>query len=158
MYHTHLHDEEQLAGGLYGPLIIVEPGTRFDPEHDHIALFSRAGPGPIAGALLLNGSTEPATLHWRIGQHYRLRLINIAAFDGGTFSLRAADAPLQWRALAKDGADLPPEQAMTQEARQLVLPGEIYDFEYTATAAGLLQLEFSVGILKKKVAEKIEVQ
>ena len=121
MYHTHLHDEEQLAGGLYGPLIILEPGTKFDLENDHIALFSRAGPGPI-GALLLNGSVDPPTLHWQIGQQYRLRLINIATFDGGTFSLRAADAPLQWHALAKDGADLPAEQAVTQEARQLVLP------------------------------------
>jgi manganese oxidase len=157
MYHTHLHDEEQLAGGLYGPLIILEPGTKFDPENDHIALFSRAGPGPI-GALLLNGSVDPPTLHWRIGEQYRLRLINIATFDGGTFSLRAADAPLQWHALAKDGADLPPEQAVTQEARQLVLPGEIYDFEVKPTTTGLLQLEFSVGILKKKVTQKIEVQ
>ena len=34
MYHTHLHDEEQLAGGLYGPLIILEPGQQFDPAHD----------------------------------------------------------------------------------------------------------------------------
>jgi FtsP/CotA-like multicopper oxidase with cupredoxin domain len=158
MYHTHLHDEEQLAGGLYGPLIVLEPGTDFDPEHDHIALFSRAGSGPIDGALLLNGSLAPPTLHWRIGQQYRLRLINIAAFDGGTFSLRAGEAPLQWRAFAKDGADLPPEQAVRQEARQLVLPGEIYDFEYKPTSAGFLQLEFSVGILKMKVTQQIEVQ
>jgi FtsP/CotA-like multicopper oxidase with cupredoxin domain len=158
MYHTHLHDEEQLAGGLYGPLIILEPGIKFDPEHDHIALFSRAGPGPIDGALLLNGSAEPPTLHWRIGEQYRVRLVNIAAFDGGTFSLRAGEAPLQWRAIAKDGADLPPEQALSQEARQLVLPGEIYDFEYKPTAAGLLQFEFSIGMLKMKVTQQIEVQ
>ncbi len=159
MYHTHLHDEEQLPGGLYGPLIVLEPGTKFDSEHDHIALFSRAGPGPIDGALLLNGSWEPPTLHWRIGEQYRLRLINIAAFDGGTFSLREGEAPpLQWRALAKDGADLPPGQAVMQEARQLVLPGEVYDFEYKPTVAGVLQLEFSIGMLKMKVTQQIEVR
>jgi hypothetical protein len=101
---------------------------------------------------------EPPKLRWRIGEHYRLRLINIAAFDGGTFSLRTEEAPLRWRALAKDGAELPPEQAVTQEARQLVLPGEIYDFEFKPTVAGRLELEFSVGILKMKVTQLVEVQ
>ena len=158
MYHTHMHDEEQLPGGLYGPLIVVEPGTQFDPAHDHIALFSRAGPGSIAGALLLNGSTDPPTLHWRIGDRYRLRLIGIAAFDGGTFSLLGTEGPLQWRAIAKDGADLPPEQAVRQEARQLVLAGEIYDFEYQPAVAGTLQLQLSIGILRMKVTEQIEVR
>jgi hypothetical protein len=39
-----------------------------------------------------------------------------------------------------------------------VLPGEIYDFEYVPKAAGPLQFEFSIGMLKMKVAEQIEVQ
>ena len=128
MYHTHLHDEEQLPAGLYGPLIVLEPGGKFDPAHDYVAMLSRGGPGPIDGPFLLNGSSEPATLHWRIGERYRLRLINIVAFDGGTFILRDPEGQLQWRAIAKDGADLPQEQAVMQEARQIVHPGEIYDF------------------------------
>jgi hypothetical protein len=45
-----------------------------------------------------------------------------------------------------------------QEARQLVLPGEIYDFEYRPSVAGILQLEFSVALLKLKVAQEIQVQ
>jgi FtsP/CotA-like multicopper oxidase with cupredoxin domain len=158
MYHTHLHDEEQLPGGLYGPLIVVEPGTKFDPSHEHIAILSRAGSGPIEGPLLLNGSTDPPTLHWRTGQWYRLRLISIAAFDGGTFSLLGSEGQVQWRAIAKDGADLPPAQAVMKEARQLALAGEIYDFEYQPTVAGTLQLQVSIGLLKMKVTQQIEVQ
>ena len=158
MYHTHLHDEEQLSGGLYGPLIVVEPGTKFDPSHEPIAVLSRAGPSPIEGPLLLNGSTNPPTLHWRIGERYHLRLISIAAFDGGFFSLLGPDGLLQWRAIAKDGADLPPAQAVMQEARQSALAGEVYDFEYQPTVAGTLQLQVSIGILKMKVAQQIEVQ
>jgi manganese oxidase len=158
MYHTHLHDEEQLAGGLYGPLIVVEPGRKFDPVHEHIAILSRAGPGPIEGPLLLNGSSDPPTLHWRIGDRYRLRLISIAAFDGGTFSLLGREGQLQWRAIAKDGADLPPAQAVMQDARQLALAGEIYDFEYQPAVEGTLQLQVSIGILKMKVTQQIEVQ
>ena len=75
---------------------------------------------------------------------YRLRLINIVAFLGGTFSLKGTGGQLQWHAVAKDGADLPPEQAIMQEARQAVLPGETYDFWVSAnvgrhSAAGVLQ-------------------
>jgi FtsP/CotA-like multicopper oxidase with cupredoxin domain len=158
MYHTHLHDEEQLSGGLYGPLIVVEPGTKFDSSHEPIAVLSRAGPGPTEGPLLLNGSTDPPTLHWRIGDRYRLRLISIAAFDGGSFSLLGANGLLQWRAIAKDGGDLPPAQVVMQEARQLALAGEVYDFEYQPTVAGTLQLQVSIGILKMKVTQQIEVQ
>lgn len=158
MYHAHLNDEMQVPGGLYGPLVVLEPGIKFDSVHDYIATLSRGGPGPINGPFLLNGSSEPPVLHWRIGQRYRLRLINIVAFDGGTFVLQGAEGQLQWRAIAKDGADLPQEQALMQEARQIILPGEIYDFEYQPTVAGILRLEFSNQLLKMKVAQQIEVR
>ena len=42
MYHTHLNDEEQLPAGLYGPLIVLEPRTLFDPSHDCVLMLSRA--------------------------------------------------------------------------------------------------------------------
>jgi hypothetical protein len=37
-------------------------------------------------------------------------------------------------------------------------PGEIYDFEYQPTSAGILQLEFSNQLLKMKVTQRIEAQ
>lgn len=39
-----------------------------------------------------------------------------------------------------------------QEARQ-ILPGEIYDFEYQPTAAGILRLEFFNQMLKMKARD-----
>lgn len=30
IYHTHLRDEEQLTAGLYGPIVVLEPGQVFD--------------------------------------------------------------------------------------------------------------------------------
>ena len=158
MYHTHLHDEEQLPGGLYGPLIVLEPGTKFDSEHDHIALFSRAGPGPIDGALLLNGSLEPPTLHWRIGSS--------TVCDSST-------SPHSMAVLSRCGrGSAAPPVACTREGRcrsatgassdaggaPAWLPGEVYDFEYKPTVAGVLQLEFSIGMLKMKVTQQIEVR
>ena len=39
IYHTHWHSDAQLAGGLYGPLIALEPGERYDPDSDHIVIL-----------------------------------------------------------------------------------------------------------------------
>jgi hypothetical protein len=38
--------------------------------------------------------------------------------------------------VAKDGADLPASQATNRPATLLFAPGEIYDFDFTAPAAG----------------------
>jgi FtsP/CotA-like multicopper oxidase with cupredoxin domain len=81
IYHTHWHKDAQLAGGLYGPLIILDPGERYDPETDHIAIIGLNGViqenerEPFA----LNGSATPAPIVMRAGVPNRLRLINITA-------------------------------------------------------------------------------
>ena len=42
IYHTHVHDYRQLTSGLYGPLLVVEPGERWDPATDHVVVLGRA--------------------------------------------------------------------------------------------------------------------
>jgi FtsP/CotA-like multicopper oxidase with cupredoxin domain len=73
----------------------------------------------------------------------RFRLINIG--DARTyFALRRPrpDSSLvAWRALAKDGADLPPSQALVRSERLLTGPGETADFEVRANKPGELRLE-----------------
>jgi hypothetical protein len=49
---------------------------------------------------------------------------------------------LSWRALAKDGMDLPADQATIRPARIQLGNGETYDFEFIPQAPG--QLRFSV--------------
>ena len=44
IYHTHLHDNRQLASGLYGALVVVEPGETFDPAIDHPGHRARWSP------------------------------------------------------------------------------------------------------------------
>src|SRR6185436_3400246 len=34
MYHTHMEEEAQLHYGMFGPIIVLEPGERLDPERD----------------------------------------------------------------------------------------------------------------------------
>ena len=56
-------------------------------------------------------------------------------------SLLAGSSPVRWRAVAKDGADLPPAQALEQEVRQVVSVGETYDFEFEPPTKGDLRLD-----------------
>src|SRR5438874_77635 len=142
IYHTHWHDFRQLIGGLYGPLIVLPPGQKYDPETDKTMVIGLGGADDQKAPLLLNGSAQPEPLHLKSGVAYRLRLINMTPNNGGLqVSLLAGASPLRWRALAKDGADLPPAQGIEQEARQVVSVGETYDFEFQPVAPGDLRLE-----------------
>jgi len=134
IYHTHQDETRQLASGLYGPLVVLAPGATRDTLTDLVFLVGRGGPGPEA-PVLLNGGTGAAPLDWKVGTTYRLRLINITPSDRERIALMADSALQVWRAFAKDGASLPPEQATVRPASLLLGPGETYDFEFTPTAA-----------------------
>src|SRR4029079_9882015 len=43
MYHSHMNEGAQMGGGAYGPIIVVEPGQKFDPTVDKILFFGTAG-------------------------------------------------------------------------------------------------------------------
>jgi FtsP/CotA-like multicopper oxidase with cupredoxin domain len=141
MYHTHWHDVDQLTTGLYGPLIVLEPGEKYDPEHDRVFVVSRAGRDLFNSPMLMNGSPEPGPTQLRVGEKYRLRFINITPSDDDVeFSLMAGDKPVSWQPLAKDGADLPVFYKKACDAKQKFSAGETYDFVFQPYAAGKLQL------------------
>lgn len=148
IYHTHFEEMRQLTSGMYGPLIVMEPGRGFDPRTDRVLLLSGDGPvlepgqsTPVAArAILLNGREAPE-LEVEVGTSYRLRLINIAPGGVLVLSLLADDRPASWRPIAKDGADLPPSQRIVRPALQLIGVGETYDFELTPETPGTLRLE-----------------
>jgi FtsP/CotA-like multicopper oxidase with cupredoxin domain len=141
IYHSHIDDVRQLSSGLYGALVVLEPGQAFDPDTDRIMLLSVGGPANDA-PLLLNGSTHPEPIELRVGTNYRFRFINIMPYNPPlAISLLSGDAPVSWRALAKDGADLPPRHATTRPARQVIAVGETYDFEFQPQSTGELHLD-----------------
>jgi FtsP/CotA-like multicopper oxidase with cupredoxin domain len=162
IYHAHMNDEVQLGSGLYGALVVVEPGAKFDAANDHIFIVSRGGPDEMTAPRLLNGSAEdPPPLYWHKGQRNRLRLIDITANNPATFSLMGSGGLVQWRAVAKDGADLPARQAVMQESRQFLFSGETYDFEYEPQEIGSLQLEVGANpsaARQWKIVQRIEVR
>jgi hypothetical protein len=76
------------------------------------------------------------------GVQYRFRFINITPHDPLlNVSLLSGSSPVTWRAIAKDGADLPVAQMTERPARQIVSVGETYDFEFEAKSATELRLE-----------------
>lgn len=132
IYHTHMNDIEQLTSGLYGPIVVLEPGQHFDPATDHVFIAGWDG-SEDPPHLLVNGDSLPARLELRSGIAHRLRFINIGAGTRPEFSIRRDTTPVTWRAFAKDGADLPRTQATIRSAIQVIDVGETYDFEWIPT-------------------------
>jgi FtsP/CotA-like multicopper oxidase with cupredoxin domain len=130
IYHTHLHDNRQLTSGLYGALLVVEPGERFDETLDHVFVIGRGGPAPDAPAVI-NGAPAPQSV-WRAEARHRIRLINITPNDVLSMSLRTNIGPVTWRPVGKDGAAVPPERSTVGAAVVTLGVGETYDFEYDA--------------------------
>ena len=147
MYHSHFSELKQIAGGAYGPIIVLEPGQKFDPSTDKILFFGVAGFGtnPVYGpfpVFLMNGKQQPAEMQLKAGTRYRFRLLNLAGDGPMVVGMNAGGKPVMWKAVAKDGYTLPPSQATERPAILMFDPGEIYDFEYTPSAPGELAFVF----------------
>ena len=147
MYHSHFNESMQMGSGLYGPIIVLEPGEKWNPETDKVLFFGTAGTtmNPVFGPytnIIMNGKTQPDAMNLTAGTRYRFRLFNLAGDTPTLVSINAGDAPVMWRAVAKDGYPLPASQATTRPAVLFFDPGEIYDFELTPTTPGELVLKF----------------
>ena len=149
MYHSHFNEFQQIGAGLYGPIIVLPPGVQRDAATDRVFLVSDAGPttnlirGPFPGALV-NGTAHPEPIELDAGVTYRFRLINIRTDYSAVVSLLADEELVEWRRVAKDGADLPAVQAITGPATLVFTPGEIHDVEFTPRTAGDLTLQFGM--------------
>jgi manganese oxidase len=154
IYHTHW-EHEQLAHGLYGPLIVLAPGATFDAEHDRVFVVA-AGEVPwTTREVLLNGSRSPPPLDLQRGRTYRFRLINISPNLDITASFGLGEQDLEWRAVAKDGFELPAAQRRMVPSRLVFSVGETYDFEFTAGRAGTYQLRFRSNFSSDPAAEAV---
>jgi hypothetical protein len=129
---------------LYGALIVLEPGEKYDAEHDRLYLVSRGGADIFYSSLLVNGMEHPVGSELRAGERYRLRFINITPSDDGTeMTLAAAGKPVAWTPMAKDGAELPARFRAACEAKFKFAAGETYDFEFRPEKSGKMELQTS---------------
>ena len=155
IYHAHSNETFQIGLGLYGALLVVDPAT-YDPKHERVIVLGPEGPG-TKGARI-NGKVQPDTLRLTAGETYRLRLIHMIIDWSARISLMRGDSVVQWKALAKDGAELPREAQITRPATLIGGPGETMDFEYRATQRGLLRLDLQQreGLWKAALPIKVE--
>jgi FtsP/CotA-like multicopper oxidase with cupredoxin domain len=132
IYHTHWHNSAQLSAGIYGPLVVLEPGRTWDPVTDHLIVLGLDGPNRPRPdePFVVNGYPEPRPLELKAGIAHRLRIINITPDNTGlVVQLLSRLDPMQWTPVAKDGAELPAAQRNMRAARQPVAVGETYEFE-----------------------------
>jgi len=158
IYHTHAPDEDQLSGGIYGPLIALEPGETFDPEHDKLLVIGAREIGFFPKRLTLNGAEQLAPIRLSRGVQYRLRVINIAPDLAASIRLGTKEHPATWRALAKDGATLPQSLAKSGDATLHIDSGEVYDFEFQPETAGDVAIEVNNLFGDAKLTGMIVVQ
>jgi len=159
IYHTHLNDLEQLTSGLYGAIVVLEPGKRFDPRTDHVYLAGWDGAADPPH-VLVNGDSAPPPVEMAFGTTHRLRFINIGVAGLVRFSLRRDTALVSWKAIAKDGAELPAVQATVRRAVQVLSVGETYDFEFDPPERGTytLAIESLAGPAGVKRRQRIDVR
>ncbi|MDQ3169513.1 MAG: multicopper oxidase domain-containing protein [Acidobacteriota bacterium] len=150
IYHTHWHNPGQLAGGIYGPIVVLEPGETYEPGRDHLIVVGLEGAYPDDPLrnepFAVNGERKPRELVLQRDVTNRLRFINITADAVAlTVQLTSRFDPVQWTLVGKDGAATPAAQRTLRSSRQLVSVGETYDFELTPPTRGPLWLEVRRG-------------
>lgn len=127
IYHTHTEEGTQLASGLYGALVVLPEHAARDTT-ERVFLLGIGGPLDDARPVV-NGSPLAAPVEIRTGIPHRFRLINISPLESHTVLLTSGSVSQQWRLVAKDGADLPSQQATSRPATVAIHPGETYDVE-----------------------------
>ena len=156
IYHTHWHDREQLLNGVYGPLIVVEPGQTYDRDLDKTFVLSTGDYAPFPEMILINGAPEPVPVKLKTGIRYRLRFINITPDD---FDLRvklvSTDAPLQWTVVARDGADLPAAQRTLTRADLALTVGSTVDVEYQSDREGHVEMQVAAPTFQALVMQPL---
>ena len=135
MYHTHLNDLEQLTSGLYGAIIVLPSGERYDPETDHVFVGGWDG-GEDPPQLVLNGDSLPRPLQLRAGVTHRFRFVNIGVAAGFAPRLMRDSTVVAWRNVAFDGADLAASQVREYRGPFRLDVGQTVDFEWMPPGPG----------------------
>jgi manganese oxidase len=136
---------------------VVDSLARVDTVHDKLLMLTVPRAEANGARVLINGSLAPDTLRLRVGERYRLRIVDVHTYRPSMIVRLLRDStPATWRAIAKDGMDLPADRATVRRAVQQMGNGETYDFELAPVEAGALRLTVSAAngaVLAEMIAE-----
>jgi FtsP/CotA-like multicopper oxidase with cupredoxin domain len=169
IYHSHVDEVRHHRAGLGGALI-VRDGPRAPADEEHLFFIKSSRRPSEVSPMEINGMVDPDTIVLRVGRPYRFRFVGLAVGSPNatvyltsrpdSSSLNLRDTMLvQWRTLAKDGADLPERERTLRPAQQVVSIGETHDIEFRPMARGELRLEVrppSAGRLFVRVPVRVE--
>jgi FtsP/CotA-like multicopper oxidase with cupredoxin domain len=163
MYHSHSNEFQQISSGLYGALIVREPGQMPSVEAERVLLISEGGPfinffDPAQiPPTLVNGERAPAPMDVKAGTPARFRLINIRSDIAMDVSLLDGGKLAQWRIVAKDGFPASTRQSAPRPAAVTISVGETYDLEVVPRAGAKLVWRYGVNGLPTTVLKPTEV-
>lgn len=161
IYHTHMNDVEQITSGLYGAIVVLEPGRAFDAVTDHVFVIGWDGEALDATTggphVLVNGDSLPPPLELAAGESHRFRFVNIGPAAVHTIQLRRDTTLVQWRRLAVDGADLAASQATLVPANHRIAVGQTADFE-VRLAPGRYRLTWQIVRAIPPVEQQLDVR
>ena len=159
IYHPHADEVRQQQAGLSGAIVVLDAPETYDAEKDVVLLVSTPRRDVDDGVVLLNGTSTPTLREMRVGERYRLRLVNIHTARPNMIARIVRDSTvLTWRAIAKDGMDLPRDQATVRPAMQQSGNGETYDFEFVPSAPGAIRFTMTSGLGVPLVSMPIRVR
>lgn len=143
IYHTHMNDIWQLRNGMSGALVVIPPGTRFDPATDHVVQMTSTPDLDDFDWFDVNGTRDPSAITIVAGVPNRFRLINMTTFHPDLIvSLASAKGTATWLPIARDGADIPASRRAARTAVQTITIGQTRDYVFTAPAPGEYRLLF----------------
>jgi FtsP/CotA-like multicopper oxidase with cupredoxin domain len=137
---------KQQQAGLTGALLVVDDPAKHDTQHDLVMLVTTPRKAADDNMVLLNGTSTPAPRTMHVGEHYRLRFINVhVSRPSMRMRLLNGEHLLNWRSIAKDGMDLPSDQVSERASEIQMGNGETYDFDFVPTERGTLRLDITAA-------------
>ena len=138
IYHTHSDEAVQLAGGLFGALLVLPPGMDRRDTTERLLIIANDGLEPREAP---DGTRAVGPIMLRAGVTHRLRFISIAVTSLYRIRLLSDSTEQTWRPVAKDGAELPASQATERPAVTVMGTGETIDVEVRRAHPETLTLE-----------------
>jgi FtsP/CotA-like multicopper oxidase with cupredoxin domain len=127
-YHSHQVSHEQVAGGLFGS-IVIQPKGGIKQQHEVTAVAHT-----YSGNRTLNGTTSDARAEVDPGETTRVRIINT---DGGTLSTWSS---VPYRVVAVDGYELK-NPTLIRKQRVDIPAGGRADLEVTVPKKGAARVQ-----------------